>query len=107
MLSVCAECGEPSQGTYCDVHKPAPAPRVRPSRSVGYDTAWDKLSKRARKLQPFCTDCGATEDLTGEHTPRAWDRKNRGLPIRLVDIEVLCRVCNSRRGAARSERPGG
>ena len=103
-LTSCLECGEPSNGPRCDEHRP---PSVsRPSRAAGYDTAWDRLSRRARKLQPFCSDCGATDDLTCDHSPEAWERKSRGLAIRLVDVDVVCRSCNSRRGRARTRGEG-
>lgn len=68
----------------------------------GYDAAWRRLSERARKLQPFCTDCGTTEDLTADHTPEAWERKRAGKPIRLRDVDVVCRSCNSKRGEAKA-----
>jgi 5-methylcytosine-specific restriction enzyme A len=59
------------------------------------------LSRRARRLQPFCTDCGSTEDLQTDHTPEAWKRKAAGKPLRLADVEVVCGPCNRARGAAR------
>lgn len=96
-LRPCLVCGEPAEGPRCDVHalrKPAAAAR-------GYDAHWTRLSKRARRLQPFCTDCGATEDLQADHTPQAWERKAAGLAIRLADVDVVCGPCNRRRGAAR------
>jgi 5-methylcytosine-specific restriction endonuclease McrA len=52
-------------------------------------------------LQPFCLDCGTVDDLTVDHLPQAWERREQGLAVRLEDVEVVCRVCNSRRGAAR------
>ena len=99
LLKPCVTCGQPSDQARCTEHRPTAG--TRPSRAAGYDARWDRLSRQARKLQPFCTDCGATEDLTGDHSPEAWARKERGLPIRLQDIDVRCRSCNSRKGAAR------
>jgi hypothetical protein len=52
-------------------------------------------------MQPFCSDCGATSDLTTDHTPEAWLRAAAGKVIRLQDIDVVCRRCNTDRGAAR------
>lgn len=98
----CLVCGEPANESRCDEHKiidrrlDKTSPRLR-----GYDTAWDKLSRRARRLQPFCSDCGAGEDLTTDHTPEAWRRKERGLKIRVTDVQVVCRSCNAKRGKAR------
>jgi hypothetical protein len=62
---------------------------------------WRQLSKRARRAQSFCADCGSLEDLQADHSPEAWARKAAGLPIRLQDIDVVCSECNRRRGAAR------
>lgn len=96
----CLDCGEPADGPRCPEHtvdtKPVAAAR-------GYDHAWNVLSKRARKLQPFCSDCGATEDLQCDHTPEAWARKAAGKPIRLKDVDVVCGPCNVARGAARGQ----
>lgn len=100
LLRPCVVCGELSTGSRCAEH-PAPSERKLSAHRRGYDAAWFRLSAKARRLQPFCSDCGATEDLTTDHTPEAWARKVRGLPIRLADVDVVCRRCNSRRGAAR------
>lgn len=74
---------------------------IRDARQRGYDTAWTRLSKRARTKQQFCSDCGATDGLQADHTPQAWERHAQGLPIRLEDIDVVCGQCNRARGAAR------
>lgn len=106
-LRPCIECGEPADGPRCPEHVRPSSPKV-PAAERGYDAAWTRLSARARKLQPFCTDCGATEDLQADHTPEAWARKAAGKAIRLKDIDVLCGPCNRRRGAARPQQtPGG
>lgn len=97
-LRPCLICGEPSDRSRCPDHRPKD---TRNHRARGYDSAWDQLSKRARRLQPFCTDCGATADLQADHTPEAWQRKVAGKAIRLQDIDVVCGPCNRRRGAAR------
>lgn len=88
----CLDCGQPAAATRCPT-----CAASRPS----YDQHWRRLSTRARRLSPLCQDCGATTDLTGDHSPEAWDRRRRGLPIRLTDVAVTCRPCNSRRGPAR------
>ncbi|HLS32341.1 MAG TPA: hypothetical protein VK039_02020, partial [Brevibacterium sp.] len=49
----------------------------------------------------MCEDCGRHDDLTTDHSPQAWERRAAGLPIRLRDVSVVCRRCNSERGAAR------
>lgn len=99
-LRPCLDCGTPSEGPHCPEHT---TNTRTPSRARGYNHAWDKLSSRARRLQPWCTDCGATEHLQADHLPTAWERRAAGKPLRLTDIEVVCNLCNVRRG---SSRPG-
>ena len=104
MKTYCLKCGKPSNTSRCPECEIKYRPRTYPSRSStarGYDSNWTKLSKRARKLQPFCSDCGTSYDLQADHKPIAWQRKEQGLPIRLQDIDVVCGKCNRRRGAAR------
>ena len=106
-LSPCIECGEPADGPRCPEHVRPSSPKVSAAQR-GYDAAWQRLSARARKLQPFCSDCGATEDLQADHTPEAWARKAAGKAVRLKDIDVVCGPCNRARGAARPQQtPGG
>lgn len=101
-LRPCLVCGEPCDGARCTAH----TVDTQPAASVrGYDWAWTKLSKQARKLQPFCSDCGGTEGLQCDHSPEAWRRKAQGKPIRLCDVDVVCPRCNTRRGAARADAP--
>ena len=113
-LQPCLVCGELATGNRCPEHQPAderPSPEER-----GYDSAWRRLSERARRLQPFCSDCFTRDDLTTDHSETAWRRKAEGKPIRLRDVDVLCRSCNAKRGRARptgdaprstSSRPSG
>jgi len=75
-----------------------------PARARGYDYSWDKLSKLARKMQPFCVDCGSSEHLQADHSPKTWERKEKGLPLRPIDVDVVCRSCNIKRGAARGDQ---
>lgn len=112
--SVCAECGAAyvrmSHGAKCEkCSEPDRAEREarRGSRHErGYGNAWDRLSKRARRAQPFCSDCGSTADLTTDHSEEAWRRHELGKAIRLRDVDVVCRSCNGKRGAARSTELG-
>ena len=110
MLKPCIEpgCGEPSTSSRCAEHRREHRNNRRESsRARGYDTTWTKLSKRARAAQPWCLDCGTTDDLTVDHLPIAWERKAEGKAIRLQDVAVVCGLCNSRRGSSRPEPLGG
>lgn len=103
----CTGCGEAhdNRGPRCEDCAPSKTELRKTSpRERGYDAAWDRLSVAARKRQPFCTDCGSEERLTADHKPQAWARKEKGLPLRIEDVEVVCNDCNVRRG---SSRPGG
>lgn len=115
LKAICSECGAPyerdSERSQCETCKPKDDGSLRPFRKnrheLGYDNTWARLSIRARKLQPFCSDCGATDDLTADHSETAWARREAGKVIRLKDIDVVCRRCNSERGAARGEKATG
>lgn len=101
MLQPCIECGELSMENRCEEHRPQRPPK-RSFRKRGYDSRWDRLSKKARKLQPFCGICGNTADLTLDHTPETWERYEQGLPVGLQHTGgVLCRSHNAKKGAAR------
>ena len=98
-LRPCLDCGEPADGPRCADHR---LPDRKPSaRQRGYDAAHDRLSRRVRRMQPWCSGCGAVEELECDHLPIAWERKAAGLPIRECDVQVLCRSCNNFAGAAR------
>lgn len=106
----CIECGHLTRnGSRCvdcsrvnkrreDKHR-----SMESSTKRGYNSAWRRLSARARAKQPFCLDCGSTDNLTADHSPQAWERVEAGLPLRLQDIDVVCQACNNLRGAARGE----
>ncbi len=59
----------------------------------GYGYAWRRLSAQARREHPWCMDCGTPDDLTADHL--RWPART------LADVEVVCRSCNSSRGALR------
>jgi 5-methylcytosine-specific restriction endonuclease McrA len=60
----------------------------------GYGSAHQRRARQAIAAQPWCTECGRTTDLTADHVlPLALG----GHP--LGELRVLCRSCNSRRGA--------
>lgn len=115
-LTPCIDCGEPTTSSRCpdclqvvrrDDNRTRPD-RKTPPAARGYDTEWNKLSRRARRMQPFCTDCGATTDLQADHSEEAWNRKALGLPLRLRDIDVVCGYHNRMRGRQRpNQKPQG
>jgi 5-methylcytosine-specific restriction protein A len=105
-LRPCIECGEPTDGAHCRQHARPSSPKASATQR-GYDAAWTRLSARARRLQPFCSDCGATDDLQCDHAPEAWARKAAGKAIRLRDVDVVCGRCNRARGAARPQQTSG
>lgn len=106
-LRPCLSCGTPAPGTRCEEHTPQPwQHREASARARGYDTAFDKLSRRARRLQPFCSDAQLSPcsgPLTTDHLPSAWERKAARKRLRLADVDVVCAGHNEARG---SSRPG-
>lgn len=107
LMTPCIQCGELSHEAYCQDHRQVSAPKTKTTAQRGYGARWQRLSKRARRIQPFCSDCGTTENLTLDHSPRAWERYYTGKNIRLIDTNVLCMDCNISRGAARGDRTRG
>jgi hypothetical protein len=96
-LRPCLGCGAPGAGSHCSECQPRRKSGNRKSSASssarGYDSSWRRLSLAARAAQGFCTDCGTKDDLTGDHL--RW-------PARLpTDVDVVCRSCNSKRGALR------
>jgi hypothetical protein len=96
----CLGCGEPTAGsrcTTCTATRTANTGRARGTASArGYDSKWARLSLRARRLQPFCSEPGcefpitATHPLTAHHL--VWPA------TKLEQVEVLCLTHNNRRG---------
>lgn len=112
LKSICPRCGIAWEPTDSRAECKSCRPRddgttdkyLRGNRHErGYGNRWARLSKRARELQPFCSDCGRTDTLTADHSIEAWKRHDAGLPVRLQDIDVVCRQCNTDRGAARGD----
>lgn len=107
-MQPCLECGEVADGLRCESCRPS-ASVLRGLTAVqrGYDHRWNELSARARALQPWCSDAGKVGTpcrggLTADHLPSAWRRKAKGLPLRLVDVDVVCQGHNDERGSSRS-----
>lgn len=90
-LKTCVICGEICDGPRCPDHVARPRKKVSATRR-GYDTRWQRLSARARHLQPWCSRCGTHDDLTTDHLH--WPART------LADVDVLCRSCNAAKGKA-------
>jgi 5-methylcytosine-specific restriction protein A len=110
MRKPCLTCGVLSEDSRCPTHttqdrtlRNRKYPKTNRAKDAEYDAAWRRLSARARKMQRYCSDCGATEDLTADHRPEAWKAKAEGKPITLLMLDVLCRSCNGKKG---SSKPG-
>lgn len=104
-LRPCLTCEAPSSESYCVACR-ALAIR-KPSNPAYNDPKWKRLSKRARRLSPFCALCGSPDDLTLDHSLEAWAFHKRGRAVPLSLVRVLCRSCNSRQGKAQSVKTWG
>lgn len=100
-------------GCYSEYVRNREASRVRAredrlDRRGAANTAWKKLSAKARELQPWCSNCKRTKEqldalglrLEGEHTPEAWAATIAKKPVTLSMIDVLCGPCNRDAGPA-------
>jgi len=94
--SPCLYCGVVSRGGVCRQCRAAIESKdpKRKQRNKAYDYEWQKLSRLARTLQPWCSRCGTNKDLTADHI---LSLANGGNNI-LENIMVLCRKCNSSKG---------
>ena len=92
----CLYCGVISRGSVCRQCKAAIESKdiKRQERHRAYDYEWQKLSRLARKIQPWCSRCGTNKYLTADHI---LSLANGGSNI-LENIMILCRKCNSSKG---------
>ena len=101
MLKPCLNCGELSNKARChkcSIRVARLREQARPTRSErGYDAEWRRLSKLLRSLQPFCSICKTTKDLTVDHIVPL----SAGGSTVISNLQVLCRKCNSRKGGIR------
>lgn len=90
-LKPCLSCGTLSPATRCE--------ECGPRKHSAHNTwRWTRLSRRLRKLQPFCESCGTTEDLTVDHIVPL---EHGGAPYDLDNLRVICRSENSTKGTKR------
>ena len=94
----CLRCSKPTTATRCadceatESHQRDTRRGSRHER--GYDSRWTRLSAQARRLQPFCSDCGSAVDLQVHH--KTWPARG------LKDVEVVCARCHATRPAIRT-----
>lgn len=96
---LCIDCGALCQGPRCPTHTAARQRRRGSATQRGYGAAWRRLVAEAKQEQrrqygyAWCLDCGHTgspaNPLSGDHL--RWPART------LADVQVVCRVCNSRR----------
>ncbi|MBF6330261.1 HNH endonuclease [Nocardia transvalensis] len=97
ILRPCLDCGEPSTTARCPEHA-LRDDRVRDHDHVHWNGGrWKRLSARLRRVQPWCSSCGATDELTVDHIAPVSTRPD--LAYELRNLQVLCRRCNGRKGA--------
>src|SRR5699024_11049973 len=101
LMQPCVECGDLSVKNRCEAHQLPSTPKDR-GRHVAYAnrSRWKSLSRRLRRMSPFCEMCGAKDDLTVDHIVRVTDRPEWTYEI--DNLRVLCRRCNSRISGVRS-----
>ena len=58
----------------------------------GYGWSWQQVVAQALRDHPYCSRCGATEHLTGEHT-----KPRRFGGTQADGVTVLCARCNHAR----------
>ena len=106
MNRACIGCGLViDKGTRCNDCRPRRPPGPSATQR-GYGSHWEALSKQARKLQPWCSDCGSPDNLTVDHSPQSWKKLDAGKRLSLNDfrnglLTVRCIKCNIASGSAR------
>lgn len=93
LMQPCVTCGDLSMKNRCEAHQLPSAPKNR-SKHVAHAnrSRWKNLSRRLRKMSPFCEMCGAKDDLTVDHIVRVTDRPEWTYEV--DNCRVLCRRCN-------------
>ena len=91
-MKPCLTCGEPSDRSRCPEHRLDDHPNRDRKHLHNNTTRWKKLSRRLRRMQPWCSTCGATDDLTVDHIVPLTQRPD--LAYELTNLDILCRSCN-------------
>lgn len=96
LLKPCIMCGELSTRSRCPDHRLDDHPNRSTHHAHANTARWKQLSKKARKLAPFCETCGTRDDLTTDHIIPI--DEDPDLTYAIENLRVLCRTCNGRRG---------
>lgn len=101
MRKPCTVCGEPSEGSRCDEHRREQENARESRKNVQHPahanrTRWKNASRRARKAQPWCLDCGATTNLSVDHIIPFRERPD--LAYAQDNLAIRCRSCNAAKG---------
>lgn len=95
LMQPCVECGDLSTKNRCEAHQLPSAPKDRGRHVAHANRArWANLSRRLRRMSPFCEMCGTKDDLTVDHIVRVTDRPEWTYEV--DNLRVLCRTHNSR-----------
>lgn len=95
-MKPCVVCGEVTERSRCSEHI-LPDLRAKDRVTRQRTARWKRTSTRLRRQQPFCSECGTQDDLTVDHVIPLADG---GDPYDENNLDVLCRPCNSRKGAS-------
>lgn len=99
-MKPCLVCLTPTSGTRCPSCERAHERQRGTPTQRGYTYAWSRIVAEAIEAQPWCSVCGATADLTGDHIVPL----SRGGSNDRANCRVLCRSCNSAKGARQGGR---
>lgn len=91
-MTSCLVCGEVSERARCPEHQIVKVKTNTDHVAFANNARWKKLSKKLRKLSPFCELCGTADDLTVDHLVRVTDRPEWTYEI--DNCRVLCRFHN-------------
>ena len=117
----CISCQEICTGTRCNDcareysrehrtnNNSSQSKRNRADRHGARNTQWKRLSKEARKLQPWCSAClqnkadieARGDRLETDHSREAYEAEQAHRPVSLQMVTVLCGQCNRAAGAAK------
>lgn len=101
MKRLCVDCGQLiAKGRRCTTDQRAYEQRRGSRRVKGhYDGDWRRIREQAIREHPWCARCRTpgtpTNPLTGDHSLALV----RGGRNEAANVVVLCRACNSSKGA--------